>query len=129
MKIWFDFCFKIDQNLIKNQSKNDVEFKVGFGSGIFSIFCDFWSILDQFWVDFGQRFRRKFEVFCISDPQVDSKDCLWSILDPQTTKNVIWPQQNALWCPFWMWKTKIFATRFVTSLPFFNQKGPLGVQN
>ena len=128
MKIWFDFCFKSDQNFIKNVSKNCIEFKVRFGSRIFSIFCDFFT-------NFGPNLVPKWSVqmswnqlWNVSEPQVDSKGCLWLILDPQTSKNVIWPQQNALWCPFWMWKPKIFATRFLTSLPFFNQKGPLGVQ-
>ena len=42
IKNWCHFNFKIDENLIKNRSKNDVEFKVGFGIGIFWIFCRFW---------------------------------------------------------------------------------------
>ena len=129
MQIRFDFCFQIDQNLIKNVSKNGIDFKVGFGLAIFSIFFDFWEILDQICLQNGrskwwENVRRNFP-----DPWLDIKGFFSSILDPETTKNVIWPQQNALWCPFWMWKTKIFATRFLTSLPFFNQKGPLGVQN
>ena len=129
MKIWFDSCFKSDQNFIKNVSKNCIEFKVRFGSGIFSIFCDFLQILDQIWFQNGRFKWVEIGFGSVSEPQVDSKGCLWSILDPQTSKNVIWPQQNALWCPFWMWKPNVFATRFLTSLPFFNQKGPLGVQN
>ena len=129
MKIWFDFCFKSDQNFIKNVSKNCIEFKVRFGIAIFSIICDFWQILDQIWLQNGRTISVENGSGSVPDPWVDSKGYFWSILDPQTTKNVIWSQQNALWCPFWMWKTKIFATRFVTSLPFFNQKGPLGVQN
>ena len=28
IKIWLHFCFKINQNLIKNRTKNDVEFKI-----------------------------------------------------------------------------------------------------
>ena len=56
IRIWSHFCFKIDQNLMKNQWKNDIEFKVGFGISIFRFLVDFWPILDQFGF---QKWRRR----------------------------------------------------------------------
>jgi len=57
IKIWSHFCFKIDQNLIKNLSKNGIEFKVGFGIGIFSIF-------GRFLTNFGPILAPKWPAFC-----------------------------------------------------------------
>ena len=58
IKNWSHFCFKIDQNLIKNRSKNGIEFKVGFGIGIFLIFdrflTNFEPILARFWSMFSR---------------------------------------------------------------------------
>ena len=56
IKIWSHFCFKIDQNSMKNRWKNDIEFKVGFGIGIFWFLVDSWPILDQFGL---QKWRRR----------------------------------------------------------------------
>ena len=59
MKIWSYFCFKIVQNLIKNRSKNNIEFKVGLGIDIFWIFnrflTNFGPILAPKWPAFSER--------------------------------------------------------------------------
>ena len=60
IKIWSHFCFKMDQNLIKNRSKNGIEFKAGFGIDIFSIF-------DRFLTNFGPILAPKWPAICCRD--------------------------------------------------------------
>ena len=139
--------FKLDQNLLSFLLQNWSKFnqksikkcypiQSWFCNGYFSGFC---LIFAKFWTNFGCKIVSKTAKISRCDRGTHSKNvfgCLEAskidfrlIFQPPTTKNSIWPQQNALRCSFWMWKPKVFATRFLTSLPFFNQKGPLGVEN
>ena len=138
---------KFNQNLVsfllQNWSKFDQK-SIKKCYPIQSWFCNryffgFCLIFNKFWIKFGSKIvskttKMRRRVWVTHSKNAcggleASKINFWSIFEPQTTKNAIWPQQNALRCSFWMWKPKVFATRFLTSLPFFNQKVFLGVEN
>ena len=128
-KIWFHFGIILDQNLIKNQSKSDIEFKVRFTISIFSLFC--W-----FLTNFGPTLVPKELVFSERNwvrkrfrPPSALQRLSGSVFGARNNKNVIWLQRNAFPCAFWMWKRREVIFRFPTSLPFYIQKGHLAVQN
>ena len=124
IKIGFDFCFKINENLIKINQKIASNSKLVLESIFFRFLIDFWPILDQFWL---QNCRRSAVGTGLETSSIPNSTSNRFLIDLLTSETASGPISKRFWLKKWsknrpkIYQKSMSVFDFVSSSIFYSK--------